>query len=720
MSENDSKKLLVFEACPGKQLNAFTWALVNPGTYQTTFTHGEIVKIEVDGIELTKVATQALCESTAGSYCQDFFLSYLFIHLSDGGDPSDFVSPDYVYDIVAFVWHCFVNRQGTNIRGPRGAFLAPSQIMGYTPSGCTYPHYYEPSLKSNSLSELSAGIADHFESAMQTSFGSISIVNSEGKWYGLVDDWYWGNKDARVLIGELGDAYGDLETIFIGKIQSPEVSDEEVSFDLLDTREGSLQSIPPEHYDLATYPAMNADDVGKPIPILFGEKTNITPVCIDTYISPGGRTYKISQTHFGSEVFELESIDAVYHKGIALAELTEYTKDLHNGEFTLLFDPGDGLVTCDAKGIKDEFSFDASPFGGATGNYSENVADHLFFILHVLNEIPVDQIDLTSFYDLQTVRTQAVAFYLDEDTATIDVNRFLQQTSLYHFLPLLDGTFAAKYYRKTVPAGTLELRNYDHAGFKKSRPSDGVFRDVFLKYAKDPTTGEWKQLVHSEGRVKQQHGTKNPFTVETALRDDAEAATVLAFYVSLLKDPQTIIDTSISMVGKDLLPTDKVYVNRDIVADGKSVTVCEDDVYVVLESRRNIEQGRIALKLQLDSQLAIYTQHADTPHADVPHADHSDTIHEDDDHGDDHTDDAHSDHDDHYYTDAHEDDVHVDHTDGVHEDQAHTDHNDGTYTDVHEDVAYDDVPHVDTSHVDHDDTLHTDSHTDVSHIDSEV
>jgi hypothetical protein len=566
---------------------------------------------------------------------------------------------------------------------------------------------------------------------MQTSFGNMSIVNDLARWYADIDNWYWSNGDVRVRVGEMGNTYAQLDKIFVGKMKSPVVSDVETTFQLFDAREGRLQSIPPDHYNLTDYPSMDDGSEGQPIPILLGEEKNITPVCINTYISPGGRTYKVSQTHFnsGADVFELESIDAVYHKGITLSLATHYTVDLHNGEFTLLFDPGDGEITCDAKGIKDGFDFSASPFGAATEVYSENVADHWFFVLHILNEIPAIEFNMLSFYELQTARTQKVAWYLDADMATMDFNRLLQQTSLYHFLPLVDGTFAARYYRKTVPAGTLELRDYDHKDFRKERPDEGVFRDIFLKYAKDPTTGIFKQLINTETTTGQRYKTKESLTIETALRDDAEAAAVLAFYVELLKSPPTKIETSISMVGRLLIPTDKLYVNRKVVADGHEVIINADDVYVILEARKNLAEGRVAVRAQLDTQLAIYTTHADSPHQDIPHADHSDAIHEDSDHGDSHTDEPYSDHDD--STHDHEDVPHVDeyaehedhddhpwpHEDGIpHNDTPHEDY---TYSD-HGDVPYADIPHVDTSHVDHDDTIHTDAHTDISHIDSEV
>lgn len=1084
---NDWKKLLIAEIKAGKQLNIATWTR-DGSAWSTPFAYGEVVDLQVDGVSLIKETIYADCTALEGSFFHDFFAGILYVHLISGVSPGAFVSPEYTYNVVAFFWKCFANRQEIG-----------AEAVVFIPTDCAYPAFYDPTLKADSLSQLTATVADYFESAMETSSGGISITNAEGWWYSAIDDFYWNNADIRARVGEVGDIYADLETIFTGKVQTPSVMDDAVTFELVDSREGRLQSIPTTYYDLTRFPDMDPDTVGVPIPILFGEKKNITPVRINS------RTFKVSETHFGDTTFGMQAIDMIYHNGVALttvarlaypnnatipinanqvwfkptsaggagtgtladpydastqvkfdtlittfentrdafnyplpitinllagtyetlgihmwayvqivgagmylttikyvgdgierlsglgeeivsnlktvinslvrwyylarymrvADLTvdcggfdgdtrqiaaismwglgdnviervrvinstspypgigsenfilwiiswpdqdsynntirdcivedgwgsmatsfciahggsgydlggiiernisrnvnmgmatawatkgliirnnyfdftnrginidtgnnygmlisgniikntyyigirfgtngvndgciienndittweaadwgmligpnvtnltirgnkiygrfpfpgswaikldgtgnanfvyenndietdmvvdtlplwvgiQCTAELLDGEFTLLFDPGDGLVTCDARGIQDGFNMST---GLATGLYSEMVADHLFFILHILNDIPVASINLSSFRDLSFARTQAVAWYLDTDTPTIDFNRLLQKTSIYHFLPLNDGTFAAKYYQKVVPAGTLELRNYDHAGFKKTRPSSGVFRDIILKYDKDPTTGIWLTVQHTENTVQQNYKTKEPYTIETALRDATEAAQILAFYVSLLKAPPTKIETSIPMIGAAVLPTDKLYNNRDIVADGKAVTISTDEVYVILQTRKDFNAGRVGLTAQLDTQLSTFAVYADIDYQDIAHVDHSDTIHADGGYGD-HTDEnyediAHNDHDDNMHNDIlYGDAEHTDHQDGPYYDDwgpFNLPHVDETYND-HNDIAqvnYTDNNHEDVIHADHTDSTH--SHEDYAYLDA--
>jgi|GEM_PF-2356139 len=721
---NDWKKLLITEIKAGRQLQDAAWSNCpspDTETWYCNFAFGEVVDIQVDGVSLTRKTSLIDCQAAAGSYYHDFFASILYVQLTDGGDPGEYISPDYTYNVIVYFWKCIANRQEVG-----------AEAVVYIPEGCTYPVFYDPTLKEDSVGQLTATIADRFESEMETNFGSISVTNADGWWYAGVDDFYWNNADIRVRAGSIGDIYADLEKIFIGKVKDVAVSDDAANFILVDSREGRLQSIPIEHYNLIDYPLMLADSEGVPIPVLFGKKMNILPIMIDTVAFK----YKISQTRFGTQVFEISAVDAVYKNGILLVLGTDYSVDLHNGNIILVANPGDEGITCDAKGICNNFDMTT---GYPTGLYSENIADHLFFVLNVMNEIPIADIDLPSFAAFQVARTQAVAWYLDTDTPTIDFNRLLQQTVLYHFLPLNNGIFAVRYYKRTVPAGSLELRNYDHSGYKKTKSSEGVFYDIILKYDKDPSLGLWKSLQNFESGTLEKHKTKEPYTIETALRDVTEAQLILDFYVALLKDPPTKMETAISIIGSAILPSDKIYSSRSIVADGKSVTISTDEIYLIMQTRRNFADGKVGITARLDLDLAILL-HADQAHQDVAHEDHSDSSHDDgpyNDHDDDvphndtphvdHTDethqdipeyidaayDDHTDHDDVLYSDAYTDDAYVD--------TPHADHTDVAHADTaHGDTPYSDEPHEDEAHANHTDESHANAHSDIEHIDSVI
>jgi len=721
---NDWRKVVLAEIMAAQELNTFTWTeMPGGGAFYTAIDAHEVLEVMANGVDLTLVADDSAVLATPSSWYQDFANQIIYVHLADDSDPGANISgPIYYNSVVIYFPLCFSNGQ-----------FEGADCLDFVPEDCVHPVFYEPWLKEDSIDALSAVLADHFETALEIQFGSLSFLNT-GWWYTYRHIYLWNNRDVKIKMGERGDAYANFETIFVGKVRGPSINDEAASFELVDSRVGVLYSIPTHRFSFTDYPNMDEDAVDRPIPILFGQKTDITPVCIDAGSSGDLFTYKVSDTIWNSVTYPLESIYRVYKGGIQLILNTDYTTDLNNGEFTLLADPLDEIITCDAKGICDGFNMLT---GAATGVYSENVADHLFFIFHVLNEIPVVQIDLESFWDLQNARTQKIAWYLDTDMPTMDVNRMFQQSSVYHFLPLQDGTFAARYYRRLVPTGTLNLQYYDLADFNIYDQADNVYHGIIIKYDKDPTTGLWKTASATTDEVNWHYSEKQTFEIETALRDSTEAAAVCTFYSTLLNAPADKLEVSISMVGRDLIPSEKLIITRSVEAESGTIPILSDDVYVILETHKDFASGTVGIVAQLDTQLAIYPVYSDLPHGDS-YTDHTDSVHADSAHSDagydDHSDypdishgdvlhedvayvdtppyDDHTDHDDVLYSDDYMDDVHGD---SAHEDVAHTDESHSDHTDT-----YSDTPHSDSAHGDYSDFAHVDDHGDVAHIDSEL
>jgi len=82
--------------------------------------------------------------------------------------------------------------------------------------------------------------------------------------------------------------------------------------------------IPKYKFWASNYPNLESEAEGRPIPEFYGQKENISPVCIDTTTL----TYKIANR-------EISSIDAVRADGTTLTEDGDYVTDLESAEFTL-------------------------------------------------------------------------------------------------------------------------------------------------------------------------------------------------------------------------------------------------------------------------------------------------------------------------------------------------------------------------------------------------
>lgn len=693
-----------------------------------TYDDRELIKITEDGIAITRVYSVSECDDTTGSFFHDFFNYRLYIHTLTDDNPVDDI--DRIF--VGFVYLCFTNDQDKE------------NIIDFTPPLATQPNFYLPYVKSSSIPALSQKVDDYHKSAMIIQFGSISFLGSDW-FYRNKNNFFWHNNNVFVKIGKKGIPYDEFITIFPGKTKKPNWNDDFVTFQIQDRRAGELIQIPEDRFDLTTYPNLDPDYENKIIPILFGTKTNITPVCINTATFK----YKISNTSFGS-TYDIEDITAVYKDGVLLNEGADWTSDDTNGEFTLLADPGSSVITCDAEGLQCQFNFDT---GTKTGDFSENIADILFFILSELNNIDVNDINWTAFKALQIKRTQRLGWYLDEGIKTINFIRILQQSALFHFIPDLDGDYYVQYYDRDIPDNIKWFRNEDYFpnSFELEEDTDSTFKYVVMKWDKDPTTGEWKEEVSSEDATEWKYDERKTLTIETALLNQTETQNILEYFLTLVNAPGNKIMAEVPITAFDIIPSDKGKFSRSITDKDGEFVILDEEIYTILEARKNVDQGKVFLKGLLDSQAAGVPSHADTPHEDS-YTDHDDNVYTDQAHDDvAHTDISHSDtpyqnvhtdHDDDYddHTDVPYSDVpysdytdvngHIDHTDVPHTDVPHLDHDDDyndhddnnpPHTDTpHSDTPHTDTPHSDGGHVDETYIDHDDEHINIPHADSEI
>lgn len=715
-------KVLLVEMRPGIDLSAENW---QPGDWDGADSYralgawdpldGELVGIEVDGVQLETAYSIPGADAQEGTFFYDRDTGAVVLHLAGDEDPTG-------HTVVGFFWLCLSNRQG----------------VAFTPEGNYDPVDYKPYLGEESIPNLTQSVADYYTAAVQIQFGSISCTN-DGWWYTVRTRYLWNNKEVYVRLGQAGDDYGDFMLVFPGRIRRPTFGDAAVEFEVKDMRVGTLGDIPTERFSAATYPNIEDGAVDKEIPVLFGEKTNITPTLIDSATNK----YKISQTTWGGLTFPLEAVTAVYKAGALLTLTTDYTVDLTNGEITLAATAGDALVTVDAKGICCKFNLTD---GAPTYEYAETAAHFLFFVLNVMNGIPVAFLNLQSFQELSVGRTQKLAWYLDACRPTTDFVRLLQQSAIFHLVPLLDGTFSAIYYRRAVPVDAPALDDLDFTSFKIWAEADNVYKSVAVKYAMDPSTQLWKVSTWTQDSAQWLHDEGRTLTVETALTATAEAEAIRDFYVQMVQAPADKVTAGVNLTALDFYPTEKVILSRQIEGSYQEtpIEILNAAVYRILSLNKNLATGAVDFVAQIDSQASAYAIHADISHVDQhgdhtdsdPHVDsnhtddytdHSDTVHEDAEHQDNYSD--HSDNAGHLDT-SHADVAHVDshtdtHADVAHSDVAHSDtHGDvahadishlDSYTDTHADVAHADVAHSDVAHADvaHQDVAHTDTHGDV-------
>ena len=219
----------------------------------------------------------------------------------------------------------------------------------------------DPRLNSSSVPRLSTGSSDIFFGGKSIGSGSISILNGDGLIEKLVGSYEWLNQEVLIYTGRSSldgqeIPLNDYRLAMRGLIQRITVDDEAVKYSVQDIRAFFHRVLPPNIYDDVTFANLNTKSfLGKPRPIFFGVKSNITPVRIDLTADLFG-VYELCDVSLAPN--GITAVDTVYayldttaanekrvDKRIELVEGTSYSVDLNLARITILGDIGPYEIT---------------------------------------------------------------------------------------------------------------------------------------------------------------------------------------------------------------------------------------------------------------------------------------------------------------------------------------------------------------------------------------
>jgi len=445
-------------------------------------------------------------------------------------------------------------------------------------------NYYIPFLYSGSLPSIQQAVDDYYNSSVRMEFGTIRFIN-DGWWYSQIQNYLWYKKDITIRYGAKGSDYEDFETIFTGKTRKPMVGDEFASIDVTDVKALIYKEIPATKYWISNYANLEAGAEGLPIPIAYGEIYGIIPICIDTT----AYEYKIAN-------HEIEDILDVYKDGTALTGGgVDYTVDLANGEFTLSSDPGDSLITCDIQGKKCDIE---------DGTYSDNVADILYDILVNYSDIDASQIDLESFLDLKGGRTQSHQLYINVGRSCVEYVRLLQQSSLFHVIPLTNGKIGAFRYVTGTSSSTPRFVDEDYNEFSIIYDTSNIHNKIKVRYNHNPGDESYAKTVRTDSDVEYKYDEVNTKTITTTLKDEADAENLGDFYLDLLNEPQRKVSVVLPTRIFNLRPAEKIIFNKTRYMKEGTVTVFDEEPYRILELNKSLADGKVKVIAIEDLQSA--------------------------------------------------------------------------------------------------------------------
>ena len=486
------------------------WTLTSGQTYTYEVDFDKDVEgVSENGTAYTEKTSIADVEATASSYYFDSQAGKVYIHTSDGTNPSNFTIT------ISFVLY-FTNKQSEN-------------NLLYSSTG----YLYEPYLNNFSIPYISQEIKLLSSNIFRPDYGSLKIAKSS-EWYN--DEYVFINKKIELFLGEDKFSLDDFEKIFVGFIDEYAVAEDIITFSIRDVRLIMYKQMPPNKYWSSNYPNLDERFEGAPIPIVYGQIDKAVPVCIDTTINK----FKLAD-------HEIMSIDAVYING---EETTDYTADLTNGEFTITatIDYEIDKIEVDFKGKKDN-----------SDNLINNASDILVDLLKTYLGLTDDDLDLDSFATAKAGRTQELALHIGIEESLFEIIRRIEQSVLGYLIVNTIGTVGFYIYSAEIPVDIPVLNN-DIKNFLNVK-DDEVYYKVTLLYDRD-SEGLFKKIEATNNDVKYKYNKEETITIETYLKDKTEAKNILSSYKDFFQAPLNKVKFgSVDNRLYNLKPSDKIIIN---------------------------------------------------------------------------------------------------------------------------------------------------------------
>jgi len=459
--------------------------------------------VQEDGVELTARATYALMYANAGSFYWDEENQIIYVRM---------INDDYIHE------HNMV--LGITLKLTNDS-LADDLGQGY---------YAERLV---SVPEVSKTKDNHVYGLIQHAGGSFEIDNADGALDWIAGADYYGQQSV-LKHGFEGLAYADYQQVLKNYIENAEFDWKKIKFNLRDDRQRLSRKVPLNTFDDVTYPHLNPDDIGKPIPIFYGEVKNAPVICVNKDEGGGPRwTFKVCDV--ADHPNGIEAITAAYVDGVSKIP----TPNLANGTFTLVTGDytGTETVTFDGKGLHD---------GGDT--YIEKALDVIEDLLSVYLLITYDA---TNYDTVAWAAAEAnamnnnVGLWIDEPTEIIELIEMLCTSTKGNFIRKdSDGKYTFR-FTDIEAASTATIIKEDYQESPRIYPDgDSMLSVVRVGYNKniDKDSFSWDKQDSERTRIFSKYTKDRDLELETALISSADAEELAEALYELFDDAEPIVE----------------------------------------------------------------------------------------------------------------------------------------------------------------------------------
>ena len=440
---------------------------------------------------------------------------------------------------------------------------------------------YEPRLDDNteiSLKETADDIM--FGSSKSVGSGSLKLLNGDGIFDALFNTVIWNNANVTIRFGGPGLTFGQFQTVGLYKVEGQPVFDfNAIELNIRDEQKLTTQSIPKNVFKDTDFPNIDPASTGRPIPILLGKKTNITPIAVGD--TTNIHVYMISDPAVGG-IFKIDAIRLVDTDGKTTDTINPLSVDvqqsLAGGTFAILFSfsgtqvPSNTNVRVDAKGIP----ADATQPWVTSTDYLKHYGEQVAWIFTQLLGLKNANFDSAAALVADAEFEYEHGQWIKEVLQAKEYIRIIETGVLGRTIRTLEGKIKPTTFSPVTDFANIQtLRDVDVMEFNPSQEieSGKIFSRVRVLYDTDPTSGaqQDKEAFEDRTRFLYLDGIDETRTLETALVNDVDALDLsqrVRFISRLPTLRVTIPETGISLLDANLVDRILVTVRRGPDATG--------------------------------------------------------------------------------------------------------------------------------------------------------
>lgn len=393
--------------------------------------------------------------------------------------------------------------------------------------------YYEPRLVGLPVINKSKDI--FYFGILKYEGGQLSFANNDGFFDNIMENYLFG-QPVRVYHGGEGLSYNEFMLLYAGYIENVRLTYERFEIGVADNRKKLSVNIIQNHFNKTDYPYLDDDDIGKAIPVVYGEVYKCEVICVNKNQSGADWVFKVCDVSGHSN--GIEDITGAY---VENDSVSIKSKDLANGRFTIDNADWDGKkkVYCNVKGLKD-----------SDGNYLTNPLDIIKDMLQVYASIEYN----SNYYNTdewEEARSNNLAndigIFIGEDMPLSDVIEKICNSVFGNFIVQRDGRYTFRIVDESI-------EGYDTVEVKEMVEPFGVDWDgtqyltkCLVGFKKNYKENNYRWYVKDdlEGDIYQKYKKKNSKEFETLLISETDAQELASAIMNYYKDVRMVVEVTV-------------------------------------------------------------------------------------------------------------------------------------------------------------------------------